>query len=70
MFEPVSITDDRKIDRRYILTTDDRAVPTRLQRKMTSDTHFTEVVELHSDHSPMLSHARELALILDRLAKH
>lgn len=67
---PVSITDDRKIDRRYILTTDDRAVPTRLQRKMTSDTHFTEVVELHSDHSPMLSHARELALILDRLATH
>lgn len=65
-----SITDDRALDRRYILTTDDRAVPTRLQRKMASDTHFTEVVELHSDHSPMLSHARELALILDRLAKH
>ena len=65
---PASITDDRALDRRYILTTDDRAVPTRLQRRIVSDTHFTEVVELESDHSPMLSHPRELALILDRLA--
>lgn len=61
----VTITDDRALDRRFVLTTEDRAVPTPLQRKMVSDTHFTEVVELKSDHSPMLSHPKELAAILD-----
>lgn len=62
---PVSITDDRKIDRRFIVTTRDKAIPPSLQRKMSTDTAFTEVVEIASDHSPFLSHTDELAKILN-----
>lgn len=66
---PVAITDDRDIDRRYIVTTRDKAIPPTLQRKMSSDTAFTEVVEIGSDHSPFLSHTDELATILSGFLK-
>lgn len=62
---PATITDDRKIDRRYVLTTKDKAIPPALQKKMSTDTSFTEVVEIASDHSPFLSHPKELAKIMN-----
>lgn len=52
---PVSIQDDRDLDRRYILATEDNAIPPALQRKMVTDTKFREVVEISSSHSPFIS---------------
>lgn len=66
---PANITDDRDIDRRYVLTTKDKAIPPLLQKKMSTDTQFTEVVELSSDHSPFLSHPKELAAVIDAFGK-
>lgn len=62
---PVSITNDRKIERRYIRTLHDKAIPPALQAKMASDSGITEVVEISSDHSPFLSHPKELAEIIE-----
>jgi len=66
---PVTISDDRDIERRYVVTTKDRALPTPLQRKMSKDTAFTEIVEIESDHSPFLSHPQQLAEILNGFIK-
>lgn len=66
---PAVITDDRPLDRRYVLTTKDNAIPPALQKKMTTDTAFEDVVEISSDHSPFLSHPKELADILVSMAK-
>jgi pimeloyl-ACP methyl ester carboxylesterase len=62
---PVSITNDRDIKRCYVSTTKDRALPTPLQAKMAADNNITAVVEISSDHSPFLSHPKELVDILE-----
>lgn len=66
---PVSIQDDRVIDRRYILTTEDKAIPPVLQRRMTNDTAFNEVVEIASSHSPFLSQPDILSELLIRFSR-
>ena len=58
---PVSIENDRDIDRRYVLTTEDKAIPPALQKKMSQDTAFAEVVEMDTSHSPFLSQPDKLA---------
>ena len=65
---PVSIQDDRDIDRRYILTTQDKAIPPALQRKMSQDTAFREVVEIDSSHSPFLSQPATVSELLVRFS--
>lgn len=66
---PVSIQDDRDIDRRYILTTEDKAIPPVLQRRMTKDTAFNEVVEIASSHSPFLSQPEVVSELLIRFSE-
>lgn len=67
--QPVHITDNRPLTRRYVVTTKDKALPTPLQRRMSKDNDFVEVVEIESDHSPFISHEPELLDVLDRWAK-
>lgn len=66
---PVSITDDREITRRYIFALQDRAIPLPLQRKMAAGTKVTETAELNSDHMPYFSCTDELVEIIDRFAR-
>ena len=64
---PAVMTNDRDIKRSYVRTMKDKALPTPLQVKMAADNNITDVVEITSDHSPFLSHTKELAGILEGL---
>lgn len=66
---PVSITDDRPITRRYIFALQDRALPLPLQRKMAGATAVAETVEIDSDHMVFFSKQAELIDVLDRFAR-
>ena len=66
---PVSITDDRDITRRYIFALQDRAIPLALQRKMAAATKIVETAELNSDHMPYFSVLDELVDVVDRFAR-
>jgi hypothetical protein len=66
---PVSITDDRDITRRYIFALKDRAIPLPLQRKMAAATSVVETVEIDSDHMPYFSKLDELVDVIDRFAR-
>ncbi len=66
---PVSITDDRPITRRYIFALQDRAIPVALQRKMARATAVAETVEIDSDHMVFFSKQAELVDVLDRFAR-
>src|SRR3954471_9062409 len=54
--------------RAYVVSTEDRALPTALQRRLVADNPDLDVVELDADHSPFLSATNELAAALDRFA--
>jgi pimeloyl-ACP methyl ester carboxylesterase len=54
--------------RAYVVATDDRAIPTALQRRLVADNPDLDVVEIESDHSPFLSATADLAAALDRFA--
>jgi pimeloyl-ACP methyl ester carboxylesterase len=54
--------------RAYVVATEDRAIPTALQRRFVADNPDLDVVELDSDHSPFFSRASELAAALERFA--
>jgi pimeloyl-ACP methyl ester carboxylesterase len=66
---PVNITDDRDITRRYIFALQDRAIPLALQRKMASSTACIETAELNTDHMPYYSATAELIEVIDRFAR-
>jgi pimeloyl-ACP methyl ester carboxylesterase len=66
---PVSITDDRDITRRYIFALKDRAIPLPLQRKMAAATPVAETAELDSDHMPYFSKLDALIDVIDRFAR-
>jgi len=57
------------IDRHYVLTIEDRAVPPALQRRMAHDSPCREIAELGCDHSPFLSAPDELVALLHRFAR-
>ena len=57
------------VDRHYILTIEDRAIPPALQRKMAHDNPCREIAELGCDHSPFLSAADDLVALLHRFAR-
>ncbi len=67
---PVNITDDREITRRYIFALNDRAIPLPLQQKMAASTSVVETAELHSDHMPYFSTLDELLDIIDRFTRN
>src|SRR3954463_3478358 len=54
--------------RAYVVSTEDRAIPTALQRRLVADNPDLDAVELEADHSPFLSATTELAAVLDRFA--
>lgn len=66
---PVQITDDRPIDRRYIFALQDRAIPIALQRRMAGDTAVTETAEIDCDHMVMYSAPERLIEVLDHFAR-
>lgn len=66
---PVSIDNNRKVTRRYLITTNDMACRTPLQRKMSKHPSVVEVTEISSDHSPFLSHTDEFVGIIDKWAR-
>ena len=59
---------DQAVPRAYVLCTRDRAIPPPLQRRMIAENPCVDVVELDTDHSPMLSATSELAAALSRFA--
>ncbi len=65
LFTPVSITDDRPINRSYILCAEDFAIPAALQRLMVSQTPGVRLFEMESDHTPFLSHPEEFLSALE-----
>lgn len=56
------------ITRYYVVCTQDRAMAPALQRRMIAENPCAEVAELHTDHTPQLSKAGELAQVLHRFA--
>jgi pimeloyl-ACP methyl ester carboxylesterase len=56
------------VPRSYVISTQDRAIPPALQRRMSSERATAEVAELDADHSPFLSRPTELADLLHRFA--
>ena len=67
--QPVSLNREfDQIPRTYVLCTEDRIVPPRLQRRMIRDGQIDDVVALESGHHPQLSRIDELAHILHQRA--
>jgi pimeloyl-ACP methyl ester carboxylesterase len=66
---PVNITDDRPLTRRYIFALQDQAIPPALQRKMAGATAVAETAEIDSDHMVFFSKQAELVDVLDRFAR-
>ncbi|EJR60547.1 hypothetical protein IIO_03255 [Bacillus cereus VD115] len=56
------------IDRIYIETTLDRAIPIDFQRRMNTETHCSKIITLEADHSPFFSKATELVNCLHALS--
>lgn len=66
---PVSIDNNRKITRRYVITGKDKALPTALQRRLAKHPSIVEVAEIDTDHSAFLSRTSEFVDIIDRFAR-
>lgn len=54
------------VPRAYVITTQDRAIPPALQRRMVAESPCVDIAELDTDHSPMVGATNELAAALDR----
>src|SRR4051794_10805969 len=65
---PAQLGGARTPPRAYVIATQDRAIPTALQRRLVADNPDLEAVELEADHSPFLSRPAELADALERFA--
>lgn len=70
LVSPVRVTDARfgSVRRAYIECTRDRTVSLAAQRRMQAALPCDPVITLESDHSPFLSHPRELAAALELLS--
>lgn len=70
LVSPVRVTDARfgSVRRAYIECTRDRTVSLAAQRRMQAALPCDPVITLESDHSPFLSHPRELAAALEVLS--
>ncbi|MGG1849935.1 alpha/beta hydrolase [Bacillus wiedmannii] len=56
------------VNRIYIETTLDRAIPIDFQRRMNTETPCTKIITLEADHSPFFSKAAELVNCLNELS--
>jgi pimeloyl-ACP methyl ester carboxylesterase len=67
--EPVQVPERTfdEIPRAYVLCTRDRSIPPGLQRRMVAENGIEDVIEIETDHSPMISRPAELAEAVDRL---
>jgi pimeloyl-ACP methyl ester carboxylesterase len=67
---PVALdgSEARRPPRAYVISAQDRALPTALQRRLVADNPDLDVAEIDADHSPFLSRTGELAAVLGRLA--
>jgi pimeloyl-ACP methyl ester carboxylesterase len=67
--QPVQIPEGTfdEIPRAYVICTRDRSIPPALQRRMVAENGIEDVIEIETDHSPMLSRTEELAEAVDRL---
>jgi pimeloyl-ACP methyl ester carboxylesterase len=66
---PVTITDDRPLTRRFIFALQDLAIRPAMQRKMAAATAVVETVEIDADHMVFSSAPTELIEVLDRFAR-
>jgi pimeloyl-ACP methyl ester carboxylesterase len=71
--QPVQIPEDTRADferlpRGYVMTLQDQAIPPALQKRMLRAAGCEPMLELDTDHWPMLSRTSELVGILDLLA--
>lgn len=68
--EPVQIPEGTfdEIPRAYIVCTRDRSIPPGLQHRMVAENRIEDVIEIETDHSPMISRPAELAAAVDQLA--
>ncbi|KXY29466.1 alpha/beta hydrolase [Bacillus cereus] len=56
------------VNRIYIETTLDRAIPIGFQRRMNTETTYTKIITLEADHSPFFSKTTELVNCLNELS--
>lgn len=70
MMSSMKVTDQRlgAIEKHYIETTDDNAVPLTSQRQMQQNQSFASIHSLDSDHSPFYSMPGVLAARIDQIA--
>jgi pimeloyl-ACP methyl ester carboxylesterase len=71
--QPVQVPDDtrsefERLPRAYVRCLQDLAIPPALQQRMSAAAGCDPVIELDTDHTPMLSRTNELVGILDRIA--
>jgi pimeloyl-ACP methyl ester carboxylesterase len=71
--QPVQVPDEtraefERLPRAYVTCLKDLAIPPALQQRMFADAGCNPVIELDTDHAPMLSRTKELVGILDRIA--
>ena len=71
--QPVQVPDDtraefERLPRAYVRCLQDLAIPPALQQRMSAAAGCDPVIELDTDHAPMLSRTQELVGILDRIA--
>ena len=67
--QPVKIPDGALdgIPRAYVRCTLDHSIPPALQRRMAAENGIEDVIEIDTDHSPMISRPAELAEAVDQL---
>jgi len=71
--QPVQVPDEtraefERLPRAYVTCLKDLAIPPALQQRMFAAAGCDPVIELDTDHAPMLSRTKELVGILDRIA--
>jgi hypothetical protein len=71
--QPLQVPDDtraefERLPRAYVTCLQDLAIPPALQQRMYAAAGCDPVIELDTDHAPMLSRTNELVGILDQIA--
>jgi Alpha/beta hydrolase family len=67
--EPAARDAYERLPRAYVTCLQDRAIPPALQRRMLEAARCDPVIEIDTDHAPMLSRADETVAALDGLAR-
>ena len=59
----------KRLPRAYVTCLQDRAIPPALQRRMLEAAGCDPVIEIDTDHSPVVSRTEETVAVLDGLAR-